>query len=50
MMEYMVKQVADLAGVSVRTLHYYDEIELFPPSRVASNGYRYYTSSDLYRL
>lgn len=50
MMEYRVKQVAELAGVSVRTLHYYDEIDLLSPARVASNGYRYYSSSELFRL
>jgi DNA-binding transcriptional MerR regulator len=49
-MEYTVKDVADLAGVSVRTLHYYDEIGLLTPSRVARNGYRSYGSSELFRL
>ena len=49
-MEYTVKDVADLAGVSVRTLHYYDEIGLLSPSRLARNGYRSYGSSELFRL
>ncbi|MFR8665461.1 MAG: MerR family DNA-binding transcriptional regulator, partial [Ruthenibacterium sp.] len=39
-MEYTVKQLAGLAGVSVRTLHYYDEIGLLPPARVTQAGYR----------
>lgn len=41
-MTYTVKQLADLAGVSVRTLHHYDAIGLLKPERVADNGYRQY--------
>ena len=41
-MEYTVKQLSRLAGVSVRTLHYYDEILILKPSRKGINGYRYY--------
>jgi DNA-binding transcriptional MerR regulator len=47
---YTVKQLADLAGVSVRTLHYYDEIQLLKPSQVGDNGYRYYSEANLLRL
>lgn len=47
---YTVKQLSDLAGVSVRTLHYYDEIELLKPTSVGANGYRYYEDDDLLRL
>ena len=39
---YSVKQLADLAGVSRRTLHYYDEIGLLNPTEVQDNGYRAY--------
>jgi len=49
-MVYTVKQLADLAGVSVRTLHYYDEIGLLPPARGSGNGYRYYGEADILRL
>jgi DNA-binding transcriptional MerR regulator len=49
-MMYTVKQLADLAGVSVRTLHYYDEIALLKPAAVGENGYRYYQEADLLRL
>jgi DNA-binding transcriptional MerR regulator len=49
-MSYTVKQLADLAGVSVRTLHYYDEIGLLPPARGSTNGYRYYSEGDVLRL
>ncbi|AWN20273.1 MerR family transcriptional regulator [Streptococcus sobrinus] len=37
-----VKEMSQLSGVSVCTLHYYDEIDLLKPSQVAENGYRYY--------
>jgi MerR family transcriptional regulator, thiopeptide resistance regulator len=47
---YTVKQVAALAGVTVRTLHHYDQIGLLKPSTVASNGYRYYDEAALFRL
>jgi MerR family transcriptional regulator, thiopeptide resistance regulator len=49
-MVYTVKQLADLAGVSVRTLHYYDEIDLLKPSSVGENGYRYYADDEVLRL
>ncbi len=49
-MTYTVKQLADLAGVSVRTLHYYDAIELLEPESVGANGYRRYDEQALYRL
>jgi DNA-binding transcriptional MerR regulator len=47
---YTVKQVSELAQVSVRTLHYYDEIGLLHPAKVGENGYRYYDDAALYRL
>jgi DNA-binding transcriptional MerR regulator len=47
---YTVKQLADLAGVSVRTLHYYDEIGLLKPAEVGANGYRYYDEAAVFRL
>lgn len=49
-MPYQINQLAKLANVSVRTLHYYDEIGLLKPSRVAKNGYRYYEKPELLRL
>ena len=45
-----VKEVSQLSGVSVRTLHYYDEIDLLKPSMVAENGYRYYNRDAVVRL
>ena len=41
-MVYTVKQLARLAGVSVRTLHYYDQIGLLKPASYGANGYRQY--------
>jgi len=49
-MLYKVKEVADLVGVSVRTLHYYDKIGLLKPESVNSSGYRFYNKDDLERL
>ena len=45
-----VKQVSKLTGVSVRTLHHYDEIELLKPARVTEAGYRLYDDASLCRL
>jgi MerR family transcriptional regulator, thiopeptide resistance regulator len=45
-----VGQVADLAGVSIRTLHHYDAIGLLVPSDRSAAGYRAYTHDDLARL
>ncbi len=47
---YSVKQLAAVAGVSARTLHYYDEIGLLRPSRNPDNGYRIYQAEALLRL
>ena len=41
-MEYTVKDIKEIAKVSARTLHYYDEIGLLKPARVSSSGYRNY--------
>ena len=45
-----VGEVAELAGVTVRTLHHYDRIGLLSPSERTAAGYRRYTPSDLDRL
>jgi DNA-binding transcriptional MerR regulator len=47
---YTVKKLANLAGVTVRTLHHYDDIGLLKPSSIGHNGYRYYAEEALYRL
>ncbi|TAJ68453.1 MAG: MerR family transcriptional regulator [Phenylobacterium sp.] len=47
---YTVSEVAKLSGVSVRTLHHYDDIGLLKPADVGANGYRYYGKDELLRL
>ena len=47
---YAVKELADLAGISRRTLHYYDRIGLLKPSERGSNRYRYYDKDSLLYL
>lgn len=47
---YTVSELAKLSGVSVRTLHHYDEIGLLKPASVGENGYRYYAEAELLRL
>jgi DNA-binding transcriptional MerR regulator len=49
-MVYTVDQLSKLAGVSIRTLHYYDEIGLLKPSFVRPNGYRVYEQKELLKL
>jgi DNA-binding transcriptional MerR regulator len=49
-MAYTVRQLARLTGVSVRTLHHYDEIGLFAPTVIGANGYRYYDETSVLRL
>lgn len=45
-----VKEVSQLVGLSVRTLHYYDEIDLLKPTLVGDNGYRFYDDYALVQL
>lgn len=42
-----VKEISDLTGVSVRALHYYDEIGLFTPTERSAAGYRLYDNESL---
>ncbi len=46
-MAYTVKELAQISGVSIRTLHWYDEVGLLNPSYHGSNGYRYYEEEQL---
>ena len=45
-----VKEVADLVGISVRTLHHYDEIGLLIPEETTESGYRIYSDENLETL
>ena len=47
---YQVKELAQIANVSVRTLHHYDEIGLLRPSQRSASGYRKYDQGDVLRL
>lgn len=49
-MAYTVKKIAEISGVSVRTLHFYDEIGLLKPAFTGDNGYRYYEEKQLLKL
>lgn len=49
-MGYSVGRVAGLAGVSIRTLHHYDEVGLLVPGGRSAAGYRVYEERDIERL
>ena len=49
-MEYTISKLAKLAGVSTRTLRYYDGYGLITPARMSSNGYRIYCQEEIDRL
>lgn len=49
-MEYTVQKLAQMAGVSTRTLRYYDEIGILKPARINSSGYRIYGQVEVDRL
>lgn len=49
-MEYTVHQLANLAGVTARTLRYYDQIGLLKPATINSSGYRIYREEEVDRL
>ncbi|MEW9668194.1 MerR family transcriptional regulator [Ammoniphilus sp. 3BR4] len=49
-MALRVKELADLVGISIRTLHYYDEIGLLSPEEITDSGYRLYSTDNLEML
>jgi DNA-binding transcriptional MerR regulator len=49
-MAYTVRQVARMSGVSVRTLHFYDETGLLRPAYLGANGYRFYEEPQILTL
>ena len=49
-MEYSIKELSALSGVTPRTLRWYDEIGLLRPNRIAESGYRYYGPAQVDRL
>lgn len=49
-MEYTVQKLSKIAGISTRTLRYYDEIELLKPLKINSSGYRIYGQNEVNKL
>ncbi len=49
-MEYTVQKLGHMAGISTRTLRYYDEIGILKPARINSSGYRIYGQAEVDRL
>lgn len=49
-MEYTVQKLGQLAGISTRTLRYYDELGLLKPARINSSGYRIYGGTEVDKL
>ena len=47
---YTIKELANLAGVTTRTLRYYDQLGILTPAELGSNNYRYYDHDNLLRL
>ena len=45
-----ISHVAELTGISIRTLQYYDEIGLLKPSELTQSGYRLYNDEALQKL
>lgn len=48
--EWSIQDIARSAGTTSRTLRHYDAVGLLPPTRIGSNGYRYYDENSLVRL
>ncbi|WP_369027983.1 MerR family transcriptional regulator, partial [Nocardia farcinica] len=48
--EWSIQDLAKAAGTTSRTLRHYGELGLLPPSRIGTNGYRYYDQDSLVRL
>jgi DNA-binding transcriptional MerR regulator len=49
-MEYTVQKLGQIAGISTRTLRYYDEFGILKPARINSSGYRIYGQAEVDRL
>jgi DNA-binding transcriptional MerR regulator len=47
---WKIGEIASRTGLTIRTLHHYDQIGLFSPSRVTDSGHRLYTDADVTRL
>lgn len=47
---YSIGQLANLAGITIKTLHYYEQLGLLQPQRNEKNGYRVYSNEDIMKL
>ncbi|MFD0715664.1 MerR family transcriptional regulator [Paenibacillus sp. GCM10027626] len=47
---YTIGEVAKITGATIKTIRYYDEINLLPASHISPNGYRYYNHEDIWQL
>lgn len=47
---YSIGETAKLVGVTIKTLRYYDSVELLKPAEISESGYRYYTSDEISTL
>ena len=46
-MEYSIRDLSKMAGVSTRTLRYYDEIDILKPAKISDSGYRVYSDNEI---
>lgn len=49
-MEYTIKKLSEMAGVTTRTLRYYDQIDILKPARTTAAGYRIYSHAEVDKL
>ncbi len=49
-MDYTIKKLAEIAGISTRTLRYYDEIGLLKPYKINDSNYRIYNEKNVNKL
>jgi len=47
---YTVKEMSELSGVTIKTLHHYHKLGLLITAKIADNGYRYYSENEVNRL
>ncbi|MCL1702963.1 MerR family transcriptional regulator [Lysinibacillus sp. Bpr_S20] len=48
--QYSIGEFAKKTGVTIRTLHYYDEIDLLKPSFTSAAGRRFYSNDDIIKI
>jgi len=48
--EYTMQKLGQIAGISTRTLRYYDDIGILKPARINSSGYRIYGQVEVFSV